>query len=38
MTDQEIRNLLATKSETANLDYKEGFAWSEPIRREDQQF
>lgn len=32
MTDQEIRDLLAKKSETANLDYKEGFAWTKDNR------
>lgn len=32
MTEQEIRNLLAQKSETANLDYKEGFVWTKDNR------
>ncbi len=32
MTDQDIRDLLARKSETANLDYKEGFAWTKDNR------
>lgn len=32
MTDQEIRDLLAKKSESANLDYKEGFAWTKDNR------
>lgn len=32
MNDSDIRELIAGKSETANLDYKEGFAWTQGNR------
>jgi len=32
MTDEEIRNLIAQKSEGPNLDYKAGFAWTNDNR------
>jgi hypothetical protein len=32
MTDEEIRRMLARKSESANLDYKAGFAWTKDNR------
>lgn len=32
MTDEQIIQLIAVKSETANLDYKEGFAWTRDNR------
>lgn len=32
MNDEEIRRLLATKAESANLDFKEGFPWTKENR------
>lgn len=32
MTEDDIRQLIGRKSESANLDYKEGFAWSQANR------